>query len=89
MTSEFNMNTIDMYVTKRNNEHEVLNYKKILERTKKIGEKCHIEIDYTMLINKVMDQLFNYIKTSEIDELMCQLCASLGTTDYHLSLINI
>ena len=83
MTSSFNMNTIDMYVTKRNNEHEVLNYKKILERTKKIGEKCHIEIDYTMLINKVMDQLFNYIKTSEIDELMCELCASLGTTDYH------
>ena len=31
---------------------------------------------------KIMDQLYNNIKTSEIDELMCQTCASLGSTDY-------
>ena len=77
------MNNIDMYVTKRNGSTEVLNYEKIMERTKKIGERFNISIDYVMLINKVMDQLFNYIKTSEIDELMCELCASLGTNDYN------
>ena len=27
---------------------------------------------------KIMDQLYNNIKTSEIDELMCQTCASIG-----------
>ena len=77
------MNNIDMYVTKRNGSTEVLKYEKIMERTKKIGERFNISIDYVMLINKVMDQLFNYIKTSEIDELMCELCASLGTNDYN------
>ncbi len=73
---------IDMYVTKRNGCTEVLKYDKILERTKVIGNRFHIDIDYEMLTQKVMDQLYNNIKTSEIDELMCQQCASLGTNDY-------
>ena len=72
-----------MYVTKRDGTNEVLKYEKIRERIKKIGDRFNIIIDYKMLINKVMDQLFNYIKTSEIDELMCELCASLGTNDYN------
>ena len=73
---------IDMYVIKRNKNTEILSYKKILERLKKIGQQFKIDINYTILVTKVMDQLHNYIKTSEIDELLCQLCASLGSTDY-------
>ena len=34
---------------------------------------------------KVIDQLFNNIKTSEIDELMAQQCASMGVHDYQFS----
>ena len=75
-------NTLDMYVTKRNGEEEILSYDKILDRTKKVGERVNIELDYSSLITKVMDQLYNKIKTSQIDELMCETCASLGTTDY-------
>ncbi len=74
--------SLDMYVTKRNGEVEILSYDKILERTKKVGERMNICLDYPSLITKVMDQLYNKIKTSQIDELMCETCASLGTTDY-------
>ena len=73
---------IDMYVTKRNGEKESLSYDKIMERTKKLGDRFQIQVDYSFLITKVMDQLYNHIKTSQIDELMCETSASLGTTDY-------
>ena len=84
-----NSETIDMFVTKRNGSQEVLDFRKILERTRIVGNRFQIDINYNELIQKVMDQLYNHIKTSEIDELMCQQCASLGTNDYGLSLIHI
>lgn len=73
---------IDMYVIKRNGLQEKLSYKKILERTKKIGEKFENNINHSQLVNKIIDQLHNHIHTSEIDELLCQVCASLASTDY-------
>ena len=73
---------LDMFVTKRNGELEILSYKKILERTKKLGNQFNLSLNYSSLVMKIMDQLYNNIKTSEIDELMCQTCASLGSTDY-------
>ena len=73
---------IDMYVIKRNGVAEKLSYKKILERTKKIGERFENEINHTQLVSKIIDQLHNNITTSEIDELLCQVCASLASNDY-------
>ena len=73
---------IEMYVIKRNGLHEKLSYKKILERTKKIGEKFENNINHSQLVNKIIDQLHNHIHTYEIDELLCQVCASLASTDY-------
>ena len=73
---------LDMFVTKRNGDVEILSYKKILERTKKLGNQFKLSMNYSALVMKIMDQLYNNIKTSEIDELMCQTCASLGSTDY-------
>ena len=73
---------IDMYVIKRNGSHEKLSYKKILERTKKIGERFENNINHTQLVNKIIDQLHNNITTPEIDELLCQVCASLASNDY-------
>tara|TARA_Y100000389_G_scaffold84002_1_gene80631 strand:- start:3854 stop:6532 length:2679 start_codon:yes stop_codon:yes gene_type:complete len=73
---------IEMYVIKRNGLQEKLSYKKILERTKKIGEKFENNINHSHLVNKIIDQLHNHINTSEIDELLCQVCASLASTDY-------
>jgi len=73
---------IEMYVIKRNGSQEKLSFKKILERTKKIGEKFENNINHSQLVNKIIDQLHNHIHTSEIDELLCQVCASLASTDY-------
>jgi len=75
-------NDIEMYVIKRNGSQEKLSFKKILERTKKIGEKFENNINHSQLVNKIIDQLHNHIHTSEIDELLCQVCASLASTDY-------
>jgi len=73
---------IDMYVIKRNGTQEKLSYKKILERTKKIGERFENNINNIQLVNKIIDQLHNNITTPEIDELLCQVCASLACNDY-------
>ena len=81
MDSQESISSIDMYVTKRNGKSEVLDFNKILERTKILGSRFNIDIDYKTLIQKIMDQMYNNIKTCEIDELMCEQCASLGTND--------
>jgi ribonucleotide reductase alpha subunit len=73
---------IDMYVTKRNGKSEIISYKKILERTKKLGNQFNLDLNYSSLVMKIMDQLYNNIKTSEIDELMSETCAALGSTNY-------
>ena len=76
---------IDMHVVKRNGESEVLSYNKILTRTKNVGKEHNLNVNYTGLVMKVIDQLFNNIKTSEIDELMAQQCASMGVHDYQFA----
>jgi ribonucleotide reductase alpha subunit len=73
---------IEMYVIKRNGLQEKLSFKKILERTKKIGERFENDINHSQLVSKIIDQLHNHIHTSEIDELLCQVCASMASTDY-------
>ena len=77
--------SLDMYVIKRDGVKEVLSYEKILSRTKNVGSKFNLNINYTGLVMKVVDQLFNNIKTSEIDELMAQQCASMGVHDIQFS----
>tara|TARA_Y100000389_G_scaffold95236_1_gene91900 strand:+ start:9730 stop:12399 length:2670 start_codon:yes stop_codon:yes gene_type:complete len=73
---------IDMYVIKRDGKTEKLSYKKILERTRKIGRKFKNTINHSVLVTKIIDQLYNNIHTSQIDELLCQHCASLSSLDY-------
>jgi len=73
------------YVIKRNERKELLSYDKILERTKKLGDKYNLEIQYSGLVLKIIDQLYNNIKTCEIDELMAEQCASMGSIHYDYS----
>ena len=72
-------NDIDMRVTKRNGELEEIAFDKILNRIKKIGNEVKIQINYSSLAMKVIDQLYDTIPTSKIDELAAQQCASLST----------
>lgn len=69
----------EMRVTKRNGELQEVAFDKILERVKKLGQESGLHINYSSLVMKVIDQLYDKIPTSKIDELAAEQCASLST----------
>jgi len=69
----------DMRVEKRNGELHIIAFDKILNRIKKIGQEVNIHINYSALAMKVIDQLYDKIPTTKIDELTAEQCASLST----------
>jgi ribonucleotide reductase alpha subunit len=71
--------TADMRVTKRNGELEEVAFDKILSRVKKLGQEVGIQINYQQLVIKIIDQLFDTILTTKIDELLAEQCASMST----------
>jgi ribonucleoside-diphosphate reductase alpha chain len=79
-------NVEEMYVTKRSGEREIVAFDKILQRIKKLGQEANIRINYTTLVMKVIDQLYDGISTTKIDELSAEQCASLASThhDYNI-----
>ena len=74
---------INMNVIKRNGDKEPLSYDKIIYRLKQLAPNLNIR--YSELVIKIMDQLYNNIHTSKIDELMAELCASLGSQNMDYS----
>jgi ribonucleoside-diphosphate reductase alpha chain len=72
-------NTDDMRVTKRNGQVEDIAFDKILTRIKKLGQEVNIQINYSSLAMKVIDQLYDKIETTKIDELAAEQCAALST----------
>ena len=73
------------HVIKRNGEKEVFSFDKILKRVTVLGNdketgKINLKINYTSLVQKIIDRLYDGISTKEIDELTAQQCASLITT---------
>ena len=73
------VNSIDMRVTKRNGSLEDISFDKILNRVKVLGQEANIQINYSSLVMKVIDQLYDTIPTTKIDELTAEQCASLST----------
>ena len=71
--------TKEMFVTKRCGKIEIISFDKILNRVKNLGKNKDLNVNYTSLVMKVIDQLYNNINTSEIDELTAQQCASMTT----------
>lgn len=69
---------LDMKVRKRNGELEDIAFDKILNRIRKLGTEVGIHINYPALTMKVIDQLYNEISTTEIDEFAASQCASLS-----------
>jgi ribonucleoside-diphosphate reductase alpha subunit len=85
MASFDNEKMDEMYVTKRSGEREIVSFDKILQRIKKLGAEAGIKLNYTTLVMKVIDQLYDGISTTKIDELSAEQCASLASThpDYN------
>ena len=82
----------EMYVKKRNGELQIVSFDKILNRVKKLAKEPGLEkleqINFTELVMKVIEQLYDGMTTHEIDELTSQQCASMSTinSDYgHLA----
>ena len=80
--------SIEMRVTKRNGQLQDVSFDKILERVKKLGQEVGIQINYSSLVMKVIDQLYDKIPTKKIDELAAQQCASLSTIHYDYSTLS-
>ena len=77
----FNSNSHEMRVTKRNGSTQEVAFDKILNRVKLLGtsKSPALALNYSQLIMKVIDQLYNDIPTRIIDELTAEQCASLST----------
>ena len=71
----------DLYVIKRDGQREVVSFDKILRRVKNLGLKNPplTTINFSQLVIKVIDQLYNDIPTHIIDELTAENCAALCT----------
>jgi ribonucleoside-diphosphate reductase alpha subunit len=74
------MSNDEMYVTKRDGVVEIVSFDKILKRIKRIGQEANIKINYTTLTMKIIDQLYNKISTTKIDELTAEQCAAMSST---------
>ena len=69
----------EMRVKKRNGELQEISFDKILDRVRKLGQEAGVQINYSSLTMKVIDQLYDTIETTKIDELAGEQCASLST----------
>jgi len=76
----------EMRVRKRNGNLETISFDKILNRIKKVGQESAIKINYTSLVMKVIDQIYDGITTTQIDELSAEQCASMSSIhpDYNV-----
>ena len=69
----------DMHVLKRNGDREIVAFDKILARLKTLGKEAGITgVNYTTLVIKIIDQLYDDIPTAKIDELTAQQCAMMA-----------
>jgi ribonucleoside-diphosphate reductase alpha chain len=71
-----------MKVTKRTGELEDLSFDKILARIKTLSTTIDppLKIKYAELVMKITNQLVPDIKTSTVDEIVADQCASMSTT---------
>jgi ribonucleoside-diphosphate reductase subunit M1 len=74
------------FVIKRNGQKEPISFDKILKRCKSLGREG-LNVNYTQLVQKIIDRVFDGITTAKIDELLAQQCASLSTTHYDYGLL--
>ena len=75
----------EMRIVKRDGTIQVVSFDKILRRIKNIGSldpEDPIKINYTQLTMKIIDQLYDKISTTKIDELTADQCASMSSIHY-------
>ena len=73
------MDKNDMFVIKRGGKKEVVSFDKILKRIKKVGTEVGIKLNYAQIAIKIIEQLYDGITTTQIDELSAEQCASMSS----------
>ena len=69
-----------MYVLKRNGEREEVRFDAILERISSLANGLDMKfIDPAEIAQRVVDGMYDDIKTTDLDELAAQVCASMAT----------
>jgi ribonucleoside-diphosphate reductase alpha subunit len=66
-----------MKVLKRDGHHEHISFDKVLQRIRKASK--HLQVNPDRLTQQVLSQIYDGVKTEEIDDLTAQLAASLST----------
>jgi ribonucleotide reductase alpha subunit len=66
----------EMRVKKRDGSFQEIQFDKILTRVKKIGIQANVSINFSALVMKIIDQLYDGIPTTKIDELTAEQCAT-------------
>jgi ribonucleoside-diphosphate reductase alpha chain len=66
-----------MQVVKRDGRKENVSFDKVLERVQRASET--LNVNPTALTQKILSQIYDGVKTTELDELTSQLAASLST----------
>ena len=71
------LSNFSMQVIKRDGRKEDVSFDKVLERVRKASDR--LTVNPTAITQKILAQIYDGVKTTELDELTCQLCASLAT----------
>ena len=73
-----------LYVVKRDGKQQAVQFDKILTRLQKLCTDKHLprlRVDVTNVTQKVIQQLYGGVTTTELDELAAQQCFTLSTHD--------
>lgn len=71
-----NTHETEMRVKKRDGSLQDVKFDKILTRVKKIGTQAGVSINFSALVIKIIDQLYDGIPTTKIDDLTAEQCAT-------------
>jgi ribonucleotide reductase alpha subunit len=70
----------ELRVQKRNGTSQKVSFDKILNRLRTLGAEANLNsVNYTTLAIKVIEQLYDNISTTKIDELSAEQCVSLSS----------
>ena len=70
---------IESFVIKRDGRREPVLFDKIVQRIKNLDKQCTLNVNYTTLAIKVIEQLTDNMKTAKIDELCGEQAATMAT----------
>ena len=79
MTSLDDINSDELQVIKRSGIKESVEFDKILQRVKTLSKQYDLKVNNSALVMKVIDQLYNNIETTKIDELTAEQCAAMSS----------